>query len=33
MTEAQSERRYQQEEINSFPHVAIYALVPNMTEY
>ena len=28
-----SERGYQQEEINSSPHVAIYALVPNMTEY
>ena len=28
-----SERRYQQEEINSPPHVAMYALVPNMTEY
>lgn len=33
VTEAQSERRYQQEKINSSPHVAMYPLVPNMTEY
>ena len=28
-----SERGYQQEEINSSPQVAMYPLVPNMTEY
>lgn len=33
VTEVQSERRYQQEKINSSPHVAMYPFVPNMTEY